>query len=170
MIQVYYGNGKGKTSACVGAAIRAAGNDMRVLFVQFLKNGDSGECQVLKELYNIELMLPEDRYILFEPLDSATIERRSKAYSRLIFDTIAERAGEFQMIVLDEVLDILEFGYVNEERFISLLRDLKINTEIVLSGRKISESLADISEYVSNIQEIKHPYYGGAKPRKGIEY
>ena len=74
------------------------------------------------------------------------------------------------MIVLDEILDAIDFGYVDENDFISWLNTIKYNCEIILTGHNLTEKIAEISDYISEIKEIKHPYTKGALPRKGIEF
>jgi len=170
MLQSYYGNGKGKTSAAVGAAVRAVGGGMNVLFVQFFKNGDSSEIAVLDSLENLDVLIPKDNYVLFEPFNKERIAARSKEYSNLIFKTVFLKAEKYQMIILDEVLDAVHLGLVDETEFSDFVATLKTCKEIVLTGHSLPEKIASLSDYVSEIQEIKHPFNLGAEPRKGIEY
>lgn len=170
MIQIYYGTGKGKTSAAIGAAIRACGSGMRVLFVPFLKNGDSSECSVLQKTDGIDLLLPNSDYVLFEPPVPDRLKARSDSYAELLFEKIAACADNYPMIVLDEALDILQFDYVAEEAFLQLLNALRETCELILTGHVLPDSLADLADYVSRIDEEKHPFSRGIPARRGIEY
>ncbi|MBQ3816924.1 MAG: cob(I)yrinic acid a,c-diamide adenosyltransferase [Clostridia bacterium] len=170
MIQTYYGNGKGKTTAAIGAAIRAAGSGKKVVIVWFLKDGKSSECNSLKAVEGMDFLFPSKDYVLFEKQTEQKIAEKSKEYSNLLLNELYKQAKKYQMIVLDEVLDILEFGYVNESSFLQVLQNLKQDCEIVLTGHNISDGISDISDYLSQINEIKHPFKNGAEPRKGIEY
>lgn len=170
MIQCYYGNGKGKTSAAVGCAIRAAGADMRVLFVQFFKNGDSSEIAILKSTKGIDVLLPNDEYVMFEKSDNETVSERKKAYTELLFERIPKILPNYEMLILDEVLDAVEFGYLEESRFVEFLKQRPESFETVLSGHNLSAKVAETADYISEIKEIRHPYKKGALPRKGIEF
>ena len=170
MIQSYYGTGKGKTTAAVGAAIRCSGSGQNVLFVQFLKNGDSSEIEVLKNLESINLLFPKEHYEMFDNLKEKRTEELSKSYNNLLFEEIPVNIGSYQMIVLDEVLDAIEFGYVDKEAFAAFLNKWKQCTEIVMTGHTLSDEIAAVSDYVSEIKAVKHPYNSGVSSRKGIEY
>ena len=101
MLQVYYGNGKGKTSAAVGAAVRAAGAGMRVLFFSFFKNGDSSECAVLKKIPGVVFAVPDESYELFETLNDDKKQRLRTAYEALLHRAEKEN---WYVLVLDEAL------------------------------------------------------------------
>lgn len=170
MIQSYYGTGKGKTTAAVGAAVRAAGSGMKVFFSQFLKNGDSSELKALKNIENIDVILPNAEYVMFEELTDERIKMRSEAYSKLLFEELPQKIKHYDMIVLDEVLDILEFGYISEDEFLKSINLWKKEKELILTGHKISEKSAQISDYVSEVRAVKHPCEQGVSARPGIEY
>ena len=170
MIQSYFGNGKGKTTAAIGAAIRCIGCDQKVLVVEFLKNNDSAEFKVMDTLENIDILFSNEHYELFDNEKSELTPKFKDAYTKLLFEETAKISKDYQMIVLDEVLDAVEFGYIEEKAFIKLLNKWKQKTEIILTGHKLPESIADVSDYISEIREINHPYNLGAPSRKGIEY
>jgi len=170
MIQVYYGNGKGKTTSAVGSAVRFAGCGNKVLFVQFLKNNNSGEFVVLKEIKGIDILFSQGQYNLYDNFKKERASEFSEAYSKLLFEDVRNAARDYQMIILDEILDTVEYGYVNEEKLVNLLTEMKSAVEIILTGHRISEQINNISDYVSEILEIKHPYKSGILPRKGIEF
>lgn len=170
MVQSYFGLGKGKTTAAVGAAVRAAGSGKKVFFTGFLKNGDSSELNILKNLENVDVILPNAEYIMFEKLTDERIAKRSAAYEQLLFEELPQKSKHYDMIVLDEVLDIIEFKYINEEEFLNRIAEWKNDKEIILTGHNISERVAMISDYLSKVDALKHPYNQGAPARRGIEY
>ena len=170
MIQTYFGNGKGKTTAAVGLAVRCAGCGNKVLFVQFLKNNDSAEFNVLSEIEVIDVLCSDERYELFDNRNKDRTPALAKAYSKLLFEDAKSKAVSYQMIVLDEILDAVEYGYINEDALLELLSELKAQSEIILTGHNLTERIADVSDYISEIKEIRHPYTKGVLPREGIEF
>ena len=170
MIQSYFGNGKGKTTAAIGAAIRCIGCDQKVLVVEFLKNNDSAEFKVMDTLENIDILFSNEHYELFDNEKSELTPKFKDAYTKLLFEETAKISKDYQMIVLDEVLDAVEFGYIEEKAFIKLLNECKQKTEIILTGHTLTEGIADVSDYISEIKEISHPYTKGVSPREGIEF
>ena len=169
MIQTYYGYGKGKTTASVGAVIRFAGCKNKVLFAEFLKDDSSSEINILNSLEDVEVVCSDECYKLYDNLKCERTEALTNAYTNLL-ECIKNKADSAKMIVLDEILDAIEFGYVNEDDFIYWLNSIKNNCEIILTGHKLTEKISEISDYISEIKEIKHPYTKGSLPRKGIEF
>ena len=80
------------------------------------------------------------------------------------------KSASYQMIVLDEILDAVEYGYVDENNLLELLTEIKAHSEIILTGHTLTERISDISDYISEIKEINHPYTKGVSPREGIEF
>lgn len=170
MIQTYFGDGKGKTTASIGAAIRCAGCGNRVLFVQFLKNNDSSEIRTLETIKDIDILCSKESYALFDNLNKERTPLLSKAYNDLLFTDVKSKEGSYQMIILDEILDALSYGYIAEDDLATLLLSLKDHTEIILTGHILTEKIARLSDYISEIKALRHPYETGALPRKGIEF
>ena len=170
MIQTYFGYGKGKTTSAIGSAIRCTGCGNKVLFVQFLKNNDSSEINVLEKIDGIDTLHSEECYKLFDNLNTECKDRLSKAYTRLLFEDVRSMAQAYRMIVLDEILDATQFGYIDEDRLIEFLSELKNHTEFILTGHQLSEKISYVSDYISEITNIRHPYEKGVSPRKGIEF
>ncbi len=170
MIQTYFGNGKGKTTAAVGSAVRCAGCGNKVLFVQFLKNNDSAEFNVLSEIEGIDVLYSNEYYELYDNLNKNRTPALTKAYNKLLFEDTKNKSASYQMIVLDEILDAVEYGYVDEKNLLELLAEIKVHSEIILTGHNLTEKIADVSEYISEIKEISHPYTKGVSPREGIEF
>ena len=170
MIQTYFGNGKGKTTAAIGSAVRCAGCGNKVLFVQFLKNNDSAEFKVLEEINGIDNLYSNEHYELYDNLNKERTSAFAKAYSKLLFEDAKNKADDYQMIILDEILDAIEYGYIDESELVKLLTELKAHSEIILTGHNLTEKIANISDYISEIKEISHPYTNGVSAREGIEF
>ena len=170
MIQTYFGNGKGKTTASVGAAVRYAGSGKQVLFVQFLKNHDSSELKVLESIQGVRVLSSKEPYHLFDNLKEERTARLALAYQTLLLEEIPQYMVECQMLVLDEVLDAVSFGYIEESQLFNFLSELRADKEIVLTGHRLIETIAGISDYISEIKAVSHPYTKGVLPREGIEF
>ncbi len=170
MIQTYYGNGKGKTSASVGAAIRFAGSGQKVLYVQCLKNGDSSELNLLRQIEAIRLILPEENYQLYDNLREKRYVCHREAYQKLLQTVEHALSESFSMIVLDEILDVVSFGYLTEKELVEALLRWTKTCELVLTGHTLPEQIQAISDYISEVKAVRHPYCKGVLPRIGIEY
>lgn len=165
MIQCYYGNGKGKTTAAIGQALRMAGAGMKVIVIQFLKDGFSSENVMLKKcgIKVIAKKMPEMFIDMHDP-------KMIKEVSSQVNDLFSMIDENYDGIVLDELLDALTLGLINEGMVYDRLIDLKDNHEIILTGRMPSHKLKTIFDYSSEIKKHKHPYDKGIVARKGIEY
>ena len=168
MVHAYYSNGKGKTSAANGIALRALGSGMKVLYSQFMKNGDSMECAILKKLDNFTFLVSDTKYELFDSSDISKKQCYTNAYSSLL-DNLNSIASDFDMIILDEILDCIYFDYVKKDTLTEFLK-CNSNKEIILTGHGIDECVLSLCDYASKIEHIKHPYDKGISARKGIEY
>lgn len=167
MLHIYTGDGKGKTTAAVGLAVRAAGQGLRVLFVQFLKGMPTGELESLRRLGVGCLRAGAGEKFLFQmqPAERAAY----LAKQRQCFRRCLEAAADYDMVILDEGLDAMTAGAFTDGE---LLERIEVcgQVEWVLTGRGPTEKLTEKADYYSRIQGVKHPYAKGAAPRKGIEY
>ena len=157
MIHTYYGDGKGKTTAAVGLALRAAGNKMRVMFVQFLKTEFSGERNALHVFENITLTEnPLEMRFTYE-MDERERQQASVIFRGMFDRSVALTLSErYDMIVLDEVFEFI--------------RNAPVNIEIVMTGHEPPQRFIDASDYVTEFRKIKHPYDRGITGRIGIEF
>ena len=167
MIHIYTGDGKGKTTAACGLALRAAGCGMNVLVVQFLKSGNSGEICAFENFKNITVMLSKTKGFLWEMTDAEKEE--TKAAHEKLFKTAIQKAADFDVVIFDEILGAISAGMIDETEVLDFL-EIKPTSEIVLTGRGASEKLIELADYVSEIKCIKHPMDKGISARKGIEY
>lgn len=170
MLQIYCGNGKGKTSAAIGSAIRAAGDGWKVLFVQFHKNNDSSEITVLESIPQMTCYFPKKKYVLFEEMTEKRKQELSDAYNQTI-QHIIENQDSYDMIVLDELAMAYRTGTIDRKLLINWICEAREKKEIILTGRNPAEELIEMADYVSEIHMVKHPYYSqGITARKGIEF
>ena len=169
LIHIYCGDGKGKTTAAMGLALRAAGSGKRVLILQFLKDGTSSEFASLAHVPGIET-IPHTRTFGFSWTLSDEEKKQAKEYYSGLLEEAFQRSRDFDLLVLDEVLGACSAGMADEPRLLSLLAGKPDRLEIVLTGRGPSQPLLDAADYVTEMKKIKHPYEQGIPARKGIEY
>lgn len=169
LIHIYCGDGKGKTTAAVGLAVRAAGAGKKVVFTQFFKDGSSSEIKVLQDVENIRIMHCKTVRGFWRRMDDIQKARASEDYTRLLADVIAASV-DADLLVLDEIVSACNHGTVAETAVIDFLDSKPENLEVVLTGRNPSEALLSLADYVTEMRKIKHPYDRGITARKGIEF
>ena len=172
LVQVYCGNGKGKTTAAIGLGIRAIGNDYNVIMIQFLKHDMTGECRMLKELepeFKI-FHFEKKRGFTWELSEEEKNELRSETSNALKFASKVMDTGQCDVLILDELLNSLELGFTTEEEVCALIDNKSEDVELVLTGRSLPESIAERADYISRIDEVKHPMHKGIEARRGIEF
>ncbi|WP_040196677.1 cob(I)yrinic acid a,c-diamide adenosyltransferase [Candidatus Soleaferrea massiliensis] len=170
LVHIYTGDGKGKTTAAVGLAVRARGAGLRVLFIQFLKSRPTSEQLPLQTL-GIEVLRPTSCPKFFFEMDEKQKERCVREQQdALCAARQAMLEGRCDLIVLDEVLDAVSLGCLDETRLIEMLHNRASGVEVVLTGRGLSDRLGGFADYLSVISAKKHPYEKNMPARLGIEY
>lgn len=167
-IHIYTGDGKGKTTAAFGLALRAAGHGWRVYAGQFMKGRVYGELVALKDISAITVEPFGDEDCLIRRAD-VTPRHIAGAESGLRRCREALHCGRFEMVILDEVLVAIWFGLLPEEEVRDLLSGRPPGIEIVLTGRYASPSLIEMADVVTEMRSIKHYYERGVTAREGIE-
>jgi len=167
-IQLYTGNGKGKTTAALGAALRITGHGGRVLMIQFMKGRVYGELAASGALEGLTIeQYGRDEFV--DPKDPAPVDREfaEKGWARA-----EEAAGdaELDMLILDEINVAVSFGLIPVEKVVSLVQGMPQSLEIILTGRYAPEELIELADTVTEMKEVKHHYNRGVEARKGIEY
>lgn len=201
LVHVYTGNGKGKTSASMGLATRAVGQGLRVYIIQFMKGGAyTGELisaknflphisfeqfgkHCIKEEKQMKLLGLDLGYHYFDFVrdDISCGECRfcfvnddeQAKFCREGFERAQKlsKSDDIDLLILDEVLVAVAFKYVDEEKLVQLIKEKRPHIELVLSGRGASTRIIELADYVSNIQEVKHPFNTKKiAARRGIEY
>lgn len=169
LVQVYTGNGKGKTSAAFGLALRAAGRGLRVYIIQFIKGGfDYGELYVAEKIPNIRLRaFGRGKFITENPPEKEDVKLAEEAL-RLAKDVV--RSGEYDIVILDEINVALDLKLIDLEETLKMIKNKPAHVELVLTGRSAPDRIIEAANLVSEVKEIKHPFKEGYKSRWGIEY
>ncbi len=174
LIHIYCGDGKGKSTAAAGLAVRAAGRGLKVLMARFLKTDDSGEVAVLQGIPGITL-IPCDRVFGFTFRMTPEEKKEAAAYYQQKFLDACRQAqmvgeGQIDLLILDEIMAAITTGMVEEAAVVRFLEQKPEHLEVVLTGRNPSKGLVELADYVSEIQAVKHPFTEGVMARAGIEY
>jgi cob(I)alamin adenosyltransferase len=170
---IFTGNGKGKTTAAVGLTVRAAGNRMRVFFLQFIKGQwKTGEREILRNLPGVDVEVT-GRGFTIERLRNPRIPLEDHAAAAAHGWDVAKqivREGEYDMVVLDEVLGAVKAQLVPLNELLELVDTRPATLHLVLTGRGAPPELIERADLVSEIQPIKHPLQQGIKAQRGIEF
>jgi cob(I)alamin adenosyltransferase len=169
LLQVYTGNGKGKTTAALGLALRALGHGWRVMIIQFMKGGAKyGEIQSLRMFPNctaeqfgrdvlVDLHNPD-------PTDVSLAKKGLLAASEII------QNNSYDLLILDEINVAIAVKLLEEAAVVQMLRQRPANMEIVATGRYAPQSILDLADLVTEMQLVKHPFEKGIEAREGIEF
>jgi cob(I)alamin adenosyltransferase len=166
-IQVYTGEGKGKTTAAIGLTIRALGANLKAAFFQFFKPGTSSEVKILKKFS------PQLYYKNFGKRDFVENEVDLKTKKLILkgWKEIKElvKSKSYNILVLDEISYALNWGIIDLKEFLEFLKNKPKNLEIIITGRNVPKEILEIADLVTEMKKIKHYYDKGVKSRKGIE-
>lgn len=167
-IQVYTGNGKGKTTAAIGLSVRAVGAGKKVFFAQFVKG------RIYSEIEAVQKFLPDitvrqyglDCFIFHNPTqqDINAAQKGFKEISAII------QSGKYEVVVLDEANIALFYNLFTTEELVGVLKLKPENVEIIITGRYAPPEIIDIADLVTEMKDVKHYYYQGVEARVGIEY
>ena len=166
MLQVYTGDGKGKTTAAIGLAVRAVGAGKSVFMAQFVKNMKYSEIKTLETIDGIEVkQYGRDCFIKREPeqADIEAAERGLKELEEVLIN------GQYDLVILDEANIATYFGLFTVNQLLDLVEKRKESVEVVVTGRRAEQALIDKADLVTEMKEIKHYYQQGIEARDGIE-
>jgi cob(I)alamin adenosyltransferase len=170
LIHLYYGEGKGKTTAAVGLTVRALGSGLRVVFVQFMKNRDTGELAVLNGLPGITVLRGKEGSGFSFSMTEEEKEKTRLLHTENLTEAIALAAsGNCDMLILDEAAGAYARGLIDKDLLEEFVRNKPERLELILTGRDPAEWMIEQADYVSEIRKIKHPYDKGIPARAGIE-
>ncbi len=194
LIHIYEGEGKGKTTAAIGLAVRFAGAGGNVLFTQFLKKNTSGELAVLKKAEKIQLLLCEKNFGFTFQMTPEEKQEAAACYSGHLQKVLAaagqmaerSRTGEMEhregepktdhrtapgiLLVLDEILAVYNQNMINRQELLNFLKEKPENLELVMTGRNPAPELLEFADYVTVMEKKKHPYDRKIGARRGIEW
>ena len=170
LVYIFTGDGKGKTTAAIGTAVRAAGHGLRVFIAFFAKCDEyfRGEANALSRLPNITLASCRHR----DWIDKENIKAEDKELAKSTLTAAREAMlnGNYNLIVLDEINIAINYGLVSLNEVIELVNDKPQNVELILTGRYAEPKLVQIADLVTEMLMVKHPYGKGVKARRGIDY
>lgn len=170
-LHAYIGEGKGKTTCAVGLCVRHAGSGGSVLFVQFLKDGASGEVAPLAAMPGVTVLpvRPTEKFVFAMDAQERAAEAATQATCMERIDE-AVREQHPTLIVCDELLAAIEVGFIDAKRAETLIRGWLESAEVVVTGRTAPENLLALADYVTEMRKIRHPYDDGVPARQGIEF
>ena len=169
MVEIYTGNGKGKTTAALGLALRAVGNGLKVIMIQFMKGEISyGELEAARQLSSFTI----EQYGRPEFVNPEKPEREDINLAQEGLERAQEviENKEFDMVILDEINVAVNFGLIKPDAVIQLIKQTPETIELILTGRYMPEVFSEFADLVSEIREVKHPFQKGEPPRKGVEF
>lgn len=171
LIHMYYGDGKGKTTAAIGLAIRAAGSGERVLFTQFMKGSQTSEINSLNRLENITVLRSDKSFPFYSQMTPEQKEEQTYIHDQIL-DTILQsvKEGGFDMVILDEITYPYSWKLLDCEKFQDFLKLARGKVEIVFTGRDPDAVFIESADYITEMKCIRHPYEKGIPAREGIEY
>lgn len=167
LIHLYHGDGKGKSTCAFGLALRFSSYGKKVMIIQFLKDGSSGEIQALSKLDNVTVLAKKAT-----PSFTWNMTDDEKAQTKLLHDSELNQAleSDFDMLVLDELCGAMSNNLVDTDLVKKLLDSKKPNQEIVITGRNPEQSIIEKADYITQMKQEKHPFEVGIPARKGVEF
>lgn len=171
LVHFYLGNGKGKTTALFGLALRALGRDFKVLIVQVLKARETGEILFFKKINNNNLKIIRINTcekFSWEMNNNEVIQSKQEITKGI--RNILNYYNDYDIVLFDELLNAENIGFIDEEEIKNIILNKSPELELVFTGRKTKDSLKVFADYISNIEAEKHPYEKGIQSRVGIEF
>jgi len=167
-VHIYTGKGKGKTTAALGLILRALGRKKRVLLVQLMKSGEYGEIKSLQKLSGITIkQFGTGKFLIKGKVSPKEMDLAHKA---LAYIDKASKSGDYDLMVLDELIVAAHFGLVSQAEISQIIKNKPADLELVLTGRKASAKIIKQADLVTEMKEVKHYFRQGIKARSGIEY
>jgi cob(I)alamin adenosyltransferase len=172
LVIVYTGNGKGKTTAALGMALRAIGYDHKVCMLQFIKGSwHYGEMDSSKKLEpNFELIAIGKGFVGI--LDDNSPREEHKKYAAEALKICREKifSENYNVVILDEVNYAIDLGLIDVQEIIKTIKEKPANLDLVLTGNHAKEEIIELADLVTEMKEIKHPFKSGIKAKKGIDF
>ncbi len=168
-VQVYTGNGKGKTTAALGQALRACGHGLKVMMIQFMKGSKNyGEVMIAGEIPGFEIVQSGLPTFVEKGNPSEEDLRLAREGMKLARKVITE--GKYDMVILDEINCAIDYGLVSVEDVLALIGSRPETMELILTGRYAPQEVLEAADLVTEMKELKHHYKAGIAMREGIEY
>jgi cob(I)alamin adenosyltransferase len=168
LVQIYTGEGKGKTTAALGLALRALGRGLKVFMLQFLKGEDTGELHAGR-LFGDRFVIQQTGlkgFIHRDKIDPADVHRAKEAL-KLAHEVLSR--GDYDLVILDEIIVALYFELISLHEVVEVIKARAPQVEVVLTGRYAPPELIEIADLVTEMKNVKHYYHAGVPAREGIE-
>lgn len=171
LVQIYTGEGKGKTTAAAGLALRAAGRGLKVIFIQFLKNSDSGEVMFIEKRIpeiQVKRFCSQKKFIWhMDENEREILDKETRSGFREALTIAAE--GSCDILVLDEIFGAYKNNFITCDEILNIIKTKSQGIELVLTGRDAPVEIIEMADLVTEMKNIKHPFEQGIKSRDGIE-
>ncbi|MCH5274858.1 MAG: cob(I)yrinic acid a,c-diamide adenosyltransferase [Lachnospiraceae bacterium] len=170
-MHIYCGDGKGKTTAAAGLALRAAAAGEKVVFAQFMKGGRSGEVVTLSQLEQVTILRSEKNFPFYEEMTELQKAELTDIHNAILEELTARvNDGNCGLAVLDEITYPWNWGLIDIEKLQSFLQNAKGRAEVVCTGRDPADFLLEQADYITEMKCIRHPFEKGVAAREGVEY
>jgi cob(I)alamin adenosyltransferase len=166
LIQVYTGDGKGKTTAALGLAMRATGQGMKVAFIQFIKGIPTGEHLFISQHHQFDIV----QISVGDSFNKSKEQLSQECQQTLAYAEKEMLRGKYDLVILDEILVAISKGLISTEKVLALIDKKPGKVELVLTGRNAPKEIIQRADLVTEMLMIKHPYTEGNNGRRGIEY
>ena len=172
LVQIYTGNGKGKTTAAIGQGIRSYGNGLKVFMLQFLKGGETGELKTIGELgENFKIFRfekPKDFTWNLNEKELEELKLEIREGYNFILDVI--KNNKCDVLIIDEVMAVLSNNFLTVDEVLYIVNNKPKNMELIMTGRNVPNEIIEKANLVTEMKPIKHYFEEGIDARKGIEY
>lgn len=166
LVHIYTGDGKGKTTAALGLAMRAAGQGMKVAFIQFIKGQPCGEHSFVSQYHPFDIV----QISVGDSFSKPRKQLSSEAQRTLVYAEQEILSGNYELVVLDEIFIAINQGFITTKQVLDLLAQKPSAVELILTGRKAPPEIVQRADLVTEMLMIKHPFTEGIGARRGIEY
>ena len=171
LVQVFTGDGKGKTSAALGIALRAIGWGLRVCIVEFIKGYEAtGEIKIAERFagqYEIRQFATDPTCYIDE---AKAQQRKIECEAAMAYAEEVVKSEEFDVVILDEINNAMGYSLIEVARVLELIRERPPHVELILTGRRAPQSIVDAADLVTEMRLIKHPFEKGIPARRGLDY
>ena len=171
-IHVYCGDGKGKTTAAIGLSVRSCGHGWPVVLSQFLKGANSGELKILRTLDNYHIVESPKKTMkfVFQMNDEEKAECRRQVQQHFRDTVAAVKEYGALLLVMDEVLDAVSLGMLDDEELADFLKNRPAELEVVMTGRAPTPCVEPLCDYITRMTKVRHPFDKGLNARNGVEF
>ena len=171
LIHVYCGDGKGKTTCALGLALRAAGAEMNVVIIQFLKGSDTSELVSLRNIPQICVLRNTQDYGFVNSMTPQQLEEVKQMHNSNLENALSLiETGKCDLLILDELTYVYDMKLIDTEKIDQLIQNKPEKLELVITGRNPSSVIMDNADYITEMKAIQHPFDKGVCARKGIEF